>query len=146
MDANTWLIDLSERSATRFFSTPVAELTVPERVFVAVWTLEADVNNGGFDQYYLNSSGDHAGFAPEALRTIGAERTAVIVEEANAPFGPDGPPPNRDSRLAVLDEVATDAQERWNDLDETFYAYPDDLTELLMAYVQSHKSEIQGAT
>lgn len=92
MDLNRWLIDLSERAAPRFFGTPFDELTVPERVFVAVWALEADVNNGGFDQYYLNSAGDHAWFAPAALRTIGAERTAAIVEQANAEFGPDGPP------------------------------------------------------
>jgi hypothetical protein len=47
MDSNAWLIDLSERSATRFFGTPFAQLAVPEQVFVTVWTLEADVNNGG---------------------------------------------------------------------------------------------------
>ena len=88
MDANAWLIDLSERSATRFFDAPFAQLTVPEQVFVAVWTLESDVNNGGFDQYYLNSSGDYAWFAPAALRAIGAEQTAAIAERANAAFGP----------------------------------------------------------
>lgn len=46
VDANAWLIEISERSAARFFDTPFAQLTEPERVFVAVWTLEADVNNG----------------------------------------------------------------------------------------------------
>ena len=46
MDANAWLIDLSERSATRFLDTPFSKLTVPEQVFATIWTLEADVNNG----------------------------------------------------------------------------------------------------
>ena len=46
MDANAWLIDLSERSATRFLDTPFSELTMPEQVFVAIWTLEADVTTG----------------------------------------------------------------------------------------------------
>ena len=145
MDANAWLIDLSERSATRFFATPFAQLTAPEQVFVAVWTLEADVNNGGFDQYYLNSSGDYAWHAPAALRAIGAEKTASIAEEANAPFGPDGPPPDRDARLAAIDKLPEQVDELWNDCDQAFYAYPDDLTALLSAYVQTHKSEIQGA-
>ena len=63
-------------------------MSEPERVFVAVWTLEADVNNGGFDQYYVNSSGDYAWFAPQALRAVGAEKTAEIVEQANTAFGP----------------------------------------------------------
>ena len=145
MDSNAWLIDLSERSATRFFDTPFAQLTVPEQVFVAVWTLEADVNNGGFDQYFLNSSGDCAWYAPTALRAIGAEETAAIVEQANAPFGPDGPPPGRDARLAALDTLPEEVDELWNDCDQAFYAYPHDLTALLSAYVASHKSEIEGA-
>jgi uncharacterized protein DUF4375 len=144
MDANAWLIDLSERSATRFFDTPFAQLTVPEQVFVAVWTLEADVNNGGFDQYYLNSSGDNAWYAPAALRAIGAEQTAAIAQRANAAFGPDGPPPDRDARLAAMDKLE-EVDELWDDCDQAFYAYPHDLTALLSAYVQSHKSEIQGA-
>ena len=145
MDTNAWLIDLSERSATRFFDAPFAQLTVPEQVFVAVWTLESDVNNGGFDQYYLNSSGDYAWFAPAALRAIGAEQTAAIAERANAAFGPDGPPPDRDARLAVTDKLPEEVDELWEECDQAFYAYPHDLTELLSAYVQSHKSEIQGA-
>ena len=145
MDDDAWLIGLSESSAARFFETPFADLSGAERVFVAVWTLEADVNNGGFDQYYLNSSGDHAWFAPQALRAIGAEKTARIVERANAPFGADGPPPDRDSRSAAMVGLAEEVQELWTDCDQNFYAYPDDLTTLLAAYVRSHESEIEGA-
>ncbi len=145
MDANAWLIDLSERSATRFLGTPFSELTLPEQVFVTIWTLEADVNNGGFDQYYLNSSGDRASYAPAALRTIGADATAVIVQRANATFGPGGPPADRDARVAAIDELPEDVDELWNECDQAFYAYPDNLTDLLAAYVQAHKSEIHGA-
>jgi len=35
---------------------------------------------GGFDQYYFNSSSDHARLAPSAPRTIGACKAAAIVE------------------------------------------------------------------
>jgi hypothetical protein len=60
-------------------------------VFVCVWELEADVNNGGFDQYYFNSSGDLAGDAVESLNAIGAKNTADVVRQANALFGAGGP-------------------------------------------------------
>ena len=145
MDENGWLIDLSDRVVPRSWQEPFAELSEPERVFVAIWTLEADVNNGGFDQYFLNSSGDHAWFAPRALRAIGAETMAGIVERANAPFGTEGPPASRDERLAMLDAVQDEAADEWSRLDEAFYDYPDDLTGLLYRYVQEHKAEIRGA-
>ena len=32
-----------------------SELSEPERAFVAVWELEAEVNNGGFSQYFFNA-------------------------------------------------------------------------------------------
>lgn len=145
MDSDKWLMALSERFGSRMFDTPFDELTVPERVFVAIWMLEADVNNGGFDQYYLNSAGDHAWFAPEALRAIGAERTAALVEQANAAFGPGGPSPDREVRLRTHEEVAARARALWDDLDRAFYTYEDDLTTLLRAYVERHASEIHGA-
>jgi hypothetical protein len=113
MDADARLVDLSERSANRFFDTPFDELTEPERVFVAVWTLEADVNNGGFDQYYANSSGDYAWYAPKALRSIGADNTAGIVERANAAFGSDGPAADREARAAKRDELPEHVDVLW---------------------------------
>jgi Domain of unknown function (DUF4375) len=145
VDANEWLIVLSESAQARFWDVPVEELTPPERVFVAIWSLDADVNNGGFDQYYLNSSGDHARSAPGALRTIGADRTARIVERANAAFGPDGPPADRAARLEALPALDDEVQEQWDELDVEFYAYPDDLTQLLYAYVQANRTDIRGA-
>jgi hypothetical protein len=145
MDANTRLMDLSVRSSRRFFDTPFDDLTVPEKTFVSVWTLEADVNNGGFDQYYFNSAGDYAWYAPGALRRIGAEATAAIVEQANARFGPEGPPPDSDARQDRLEELPDEGEGLWEDCDQAFYAYPDDLATLLEAFVESHRAEIQGA-
>ena len=145
MDENSWLIDLSDRVVPRSWSEPFESLSEPERVFVAIWTLEADVNNGGFDQYYGNSSGDHAWFAPTALRAIGAETTAGIVEQANTAFGPDCPPASREAREDAIDALDEAVEEAWQRLDEAFYDYPDDLTGLLFRYVQDHQSEIRGA-
>jgi hypothetical protein len=66
-------------------------LAARDRVLVTIWGLEAEVNNGGFDQYYFNGAGNQAFFAPEALRLIGASRMAEVVARANAVFGPEGP-------------------------------------------------------
>jgi len=50
---------------------------------------ESEVNNGGFSQYFLNSSGETAGFVVEALETIGAPNTADICRRAIAIAFPD---------------------------------------------------------
>lgn len=66
-----------------------------DKVLVAIWVLEADVNNGGLDQYHFNSAGDFAFYAEQALQSIGAHAMARIVARANSLFGPDGPPRDR---------------------------------------------------
>ena len=109
-------------------------MSARDQILVTIWGLEADVNNGGFDQYYFNGSGDQAWFAPTALRSIGAHRMADIAERANALFGEAGPPPDSDERQSALFRI-TDANEgAWDQLDREFYAYPDDIAALLVAH------------
>jgi len=135
--------ELSEVLNARVESDGFESLTVPEQAFVAIWVLEADVNNGGFDQYFFNSAGDYARLVPMALRAIGAAQAAAIVDTANAVFGPAGPPPGRDERQRALDALGDDRARLFELVDQRFVAYPDDLQGLLEAYVEAHASEFR---
>jgi hypothetical protein len=97
------------------------------------------VNNGGFTQYYFNSTGDLAQFAPTALDTIGATETAKVVRRANALFGPSGPPSDRSLRQDQLEALVQTHEEFFEELDQAFYAYPDDISALLIAYLTKRK-------
>jgi hypothetical protein len=110
------------------------KLSVRDQILVSIWGLEADVNNGGFDQYYFNSSGDQAWFAPMALNSIGAHRMAAIVERANAQFGSSGPAPNRDERQSALFRIVEVNERVWEQLDREFYEYPNDIAGLLVTH------------
>jgi hypothetical protein len=112
------------------------ELAEADRVLICIWELESEVNNGGFHQYYFNSSGDYAYFAPTALRKIGALSMADIVERANAAFGPGGPPTSRQERQARLTALRKDL---WDDLDRQFYDYPDDIATLLERTLEANE-------
>ena len=96
--------------------------------------LEAEVNNGGFHQYFYNSAGNDTTETIQALEAIGALHIADIVKKAAAMF-PDGiPPKERFARQEVLLELFPKA-EVFEDLDNEFYAYPDDLSALLKKFV-----------
>jgi len=128
---------VSEEASRRYEALGFDGLTEAERVWIAVEDLQTDVNNGGFDQYFLNSSGDTAWFAPAALRTIGAPSMATIVERANAAFGPDGPPRDREQRQEALERLrGADDDVLFKSLDDDFFKYPDDLDELLRTYLR----------
>ena len=119
-----------------------AALSPSERVFRSVWELEAQVNNGGFEQYFWNSSGRLAAHVPEALRAIGASHMAAIVDEAIAAVGADLPLMDDEQRQARVNDLAPAVRERLETLDQRFFSYPDKLTELLYAYVCSHRNVI----
>jgi hypothetical protein len=120
-------------ACSHFTGASFNSLSMRDQILVTIWGLEGDVNNGGFDQYYFNSSGDLAWFAPTALKTIGARSMASIVEKANAMFGESGPPPDRDERQSALFEITETNERIWDELDREFYAYPDDIAALLVA-------------
>jgi len=90
---NNILISLSESDRTQFGKQNFATQSTPQQVFSSVWAVEAEVNNGGFSQYFLNDSCETAVFVAKALDTIGAPRTADICRRAIATAFPAGLPP-----------------------------------------------------
>lgn len=117
-----------------------AALTYPRRTLYAVNGFEGDTNNGGFEQYYLNSWSDCAHELPGMLRDIGMPDLADLVARANAVF-PKGPPANRAVRLAVLDQLGDASSDEWNELtneffDKNYYCQPH-----LVRHILAHESE-----
>ena len=115
------LFKVSEAVWAREAEHGINGLTDPEKVFLRVWNLEAEVNNGGFAQYFENSAGNYAVGTPDALRSVGAPEMAALVEQAMQPFGTSGPPADRDARARAIEALPASAQESWNQLDAQFY-------------------------
>jgi hypothetical protein len=51
-----------------------------------IWLLESEVNNGGYNQFYFNSSGQFYKHLPEALMLVGANKFADLTKRANETF------------------------------------------------------------
>ncbi len=133
------LFRVSEAVWAREAAVGLKGLSSEEKVFLYIWNLEGEVNNGGFAQFYVNSAGDNAIDTPAALREIGATQAAAIADAANAVFGPSGPPSDRDERNEVLARLGASATDTLNALDAKFYEYPDKLDQLLKAFVERNR-------
>ena len=141
MNKNRILIDLSESEKTKFGKHEFAEQSLPQKVFSAIWAVESEVNNGGFSQYFLNSSAESASFVVEALEAIGAPETASISNRAIAAAFPNGLPATAETIRSVAAEFSDEILEELESLDQEFFAYPHNLTDLLFAYVSIHPEE-----
>ncbi|MDX1698282.1 MAG: DUF4375 domain-containing protein, partial [Thiohalobacterales bacterium] len=62
-------------------------LTPTEQIVLAVEAMEREVNNGGFNQFFYNSSNEYAGELVKALRQIGIPNIADIAERALQAIG-----------------------------------------------------------
>jgi hypothetical protein len=69
----------------RAYASPPKRISAEDRCILLVGELEADVNNGGFDQYLDNKGRRRAAEALRALRHIGASATARLLEAAMKP-------------------------------------------------------------
>lgn len=138
---NHILIRLSESPQTKFGKEDFASQTVPQKVFSALWDVESEVNNGGFSQYFVNSSAESAHFVSDALRMIGAPKTADICERAMAAAFPAGLPKSEEAIRSAAADFSDEVLEKLEPLDQEFFSYPHNLTDLLFTYVFQHPEE-----
>src|SRR5690606_17591676 len=84
MDKNNFLIQLSESDRTDHGRVDFVAQTQQQQVFSAIWALESQVNNGGFERFFEYEEPALIAFTPEALQIIGAVSCADIVRRANS--------------------------------------------------------------
>lgn len=118
-------------------------LNEAEKTFLYVEILEAEINNGGFDQYLFNSSGDYANETLESLKKIGALKTAKLVEEAFSYFPENPIPKDNEKRHEILENIDAKTSEKWNELEDKFYLYEENIGGLVLEYVRQNKTEFK---
>jgi hypothetical protein len=141
---NHILIVLSESDKTQFGKQDVASQSMPQKVFSSIWALESEVNNGGFSQYFLNNSCETAAFVAEACDAIDAVRTADICRRAITTAFPAGLPSSPEVISAAAAEFSDELMEKLGSLDNEFFAYPDNLTNLLFGFVSKHPEDLEN--
>ncbi len=143
-DTTNFLVTVYDRISEKCgYGDRMEALTHAERVFYITQTLEAEVNNGGFSQFFFNSSGDFSGELAQAFTEIGAVRIACLCEKALEAFGRELPV-DRDERVKLLNELESEeTEEILDDCDDAFYEYPEDLNSLSYAYIMKNKAAFE---
>ena len=77
------LVYNSPRDYRREFGYVKDELNESRRDVYAIWSWEGEINNGGFNQFYVNQSGQYATMLPHLLSLIGAHNFARLMSRAN---------------------------------------------------------------
>lgn len=119
--------------------------TIEERVVLAVEALEREVNNGGFHQFFTNSSCEYVPAIVDSLHAIGAAAAAELTADAIAALRLD-----ELTADAVLDAVETGIDEKDEAMlealdlcDQRYYEEVGDLSQELFAFIRTHAAHIR---
>ncbi len=117
--------------------------TKSQQAIYIIWSLEAEVNNGGYNQFYVNSSGQFAELAPEALKLIGAFKFSDLTARANKLYKKENDKiiKHQDGTLKGFSESYDDNP--LNKIDDEFYSLykKEDLYQLQIDYIRNHKED-----
>lgn len=143
-DQTSMIIALDSRvNELSNYGEDLANLTEPQKTLLFVENVEREVNNGGFNQFYWNSSGDFAHETQNALMTIEANQMADIVNKANSVWPDQRVPKNRTQRQEIQQEIEEKANPTWEECDQEFYRYPDNIADLLIIYVKKNQVDFE---
>ena len=121
----------------------IEKLNKSQRILIIIENLEREINNGGFNQFYFNSSGDFANETIECLKIVRAEKTAKIVEKANEQWENGIVPQNRTERQITLEKNKNKTESIWEQCDNDFYEYQDNISELLIRFVKENRKDFE---
>lgn len=111
-----------------------------QRKMLALLWYDAEVNNGGHDQFFSNSTGVVWKDAIDGMRLIGATKYVENFQKAIDVFG-GSISFDRDERNEALDKL--NKEESFDDFEEldSFYYDEGDLLEFMNKYVKKNASE-----
>ncbi|WP_218127694.1 DMP19 family protein [Niabella drilacis] len=108
-----------------------------------IWLLEAEVNNGGYNQFYYNPSGQFYPLLPDALRRVGASQFAALTQKANDTYQKEN------TRITKYQDGSSEGFSKSYDnnpldvYDDAFYALykKENLQQIQVDYIRKHKQD-----
>lgn len=135
-----YVLAASDAAIGKYLADGLHGLTEVERTVCAVWIVDSEVNNGGFDQYFFNSSGDIYPEVPDALERIGAPRAASLARRAIAAFPSGQPALENFARQDQLLSLTEQNDAFFEELDQAWYTEIEDLEALLASYLRTKRA------
>lgn len=105
----------------------------------STWIFEAEVNNGGFNQYFYNSSNQFVEEAYQGLLEVGAVKHAELIKRAVDIFNDELDMQLKMREIGTI-EAFSESYEltKLNEIDSLFYSIDENLSELRVRYIREN--------
>lgn len=125
--------------------TVISSLSEGNRALWLTWIVEAEVNNGGFNQYYWNTDGKYSSEAVSSFEFFSASKHAALMREANIVHEAEASAIQKLKDKNSL-EAFSDSYEvsKLGPLDDRFYELEEDLSALRIAKIRQSPELFTG--
>jgi hypothetical protein len=115
------------------------------RAVFTTWRVEAEVSNGGFNQYFWNSSGEFAKDAVAGFDLIGTPALGRLMERAIAIYKEDADKAKKFKDRGSLEAFSESYEgNRLNALDREFYDQTEELTKARLRFIRAKPEQFVG--
>ncbi|MEZ4222608.1 MAG: DUF4375 domain-containing protein [Polyangiaceae bacterium] len=125
------------------YDTGHGRMSRPEENAYLIFILEGEVANGGFHQFFSNSSGNCALQTQRAVREVAPDTYGPLYDRALAVFPGSSPSEDRAQRNRQM-ETLEDEWKAWSTIDDEFYEV--DRGSLLAGYIRRHVDQFTPPT
>ena len=118
------------------------QLNPAEQALIGTWELANEVYNGGFTQYFHNSSRDRAKPMVGVLRSIDAPRAAALLQNALEIAGPGTRWGDEPNYFTVINSMPEGVKNKLRELERRFHDELDNLHLQLFRYLSKHREQL----
>lgn len=130
------VLETSQRLFDKTYQVGLGQMSEAERNVYLVDQLQGEVVNGGFHQYFANSSGDCASRVASAAKALDATLARIVMQALDR-FPDSAPAEDRATRNRQMQAIA-DEFSAWSSLDDDFYKL--DLAGIMARYIRGSSS------
>jgi hypothetical protein len=115
------------------------------RATYLTWIVEAEVNNGGFNQYYFNTEGRFASEAVGAFEYFGASEHAALMKAANSVRAEEASEMAKFKTKGTLEAFSESYMEsKLGPLDDRFFKLTENLGQVRIARIRQAPEQFSG--
>lgn len=123
----------------------IGRLSPGVRATYLTWIVEAEVYNGGFNQYYFNTNGKFAAAAVDAFDYFGAKQHAALMREANEVRASETAKMAKFKEQGSLEAFSESYEHtKLGPLDHRFYGLTENLSQLRIARIRQKPEQFTG--
>lgn len=135
------IVALEQALDQKSFRSGDDALSESEATVLAVEAFEREINNGGYGQFFYNSSNEYVGRIVADLARIGCAETARLTETAIAALGLEIPDPETVGKRVLEDDASL--ENSLEKCDDAFFQMTDNIEGRLFAFIKANMKEFK---